>query len=109
MFIAFFVVKISLPVQDGRHFEIPSKFSSNELFAVALYQLSINTLKTSYLPNFVLLTESEQFQHISVYLNQVKERKNITNSEILIFVIYPSTRHLHFDSPNGLAKIRRDP
>ena len=64
------MMKISLPVQDGRHFETPFNFSSHELFAVALYQLFINTLKTRYLQNFVLLREGEQFQQIFAQLKQ---------------------------------------
>ena len=38
------------------------------IFAVALYQIFITTLKTTFPPNFVFLTESEQFQHISAPL-----------------------------------------
>ena len=38
---------------------------------MALYQISINTLKTIFPPNFVLLTESEQFQHISAPLRGI--------------------------------------
>ena len=100
-FRAFCVVKISLPVQDGHPFETPSKFSSHELFAAALYQLSINTLKTSYLPNFMLVTEGEQFPHTSAQLYKFDIHSTAVPSTIsfnieFIFMISSFVLHLSY-------------
>ena len=67
IFIVFYYVKIPLPVKDGGHFNTPSIIQLKFL-AVALYQIFITTFKTTFSPNFVFLTESEQFQHISAPL-----------------------------------------
>ena len=52
---------ISLPVQNGRHFK-KSYFSHlTDFSAMAPYPIFFRALKTIITPNFMLLTESEQF------------------------------------------------
>ena len=52
---------ISLPVQNGRHLK-KSYFSHlTDFSAMAPYPIFFRALKTIIMPNFMLLTESEQF------------------------------------------------
>ena len=59
---------ISLPVQNGRHFK-KSYFSHlTDFLAMAPYPIFFRALKTIIMPNFMLLTESEQLKHLSATL-----------------------------------------
>ena len=59
---------ISLPVQNGRHFKNSYFSHLTDFSAMAPYPIFFRALKTIIMPNFILLTESEQFKHISALL-----------------------------------------
>ena len=59
---------ISLPVQNGRHFKNSYFSHLTDFSAMAPYPIFFRALKTIIMPNFMLLTESEQFKHISALL-----------------------------------------
>ena len=76
---------ISLPVQNGRHFK-KSYFSHlTDFLAMAPYPIFFRALKTIIMPNFMLLTESEQFKHISALL--YTQNNTFVGFEIQIRVI----------------------
>ena len=56
---------ISLPVQNGRHFKNSYFSHLTDFSAMAPYPIFFRALKTIIMPNFMLLTESEQFKHVS--------------------------------------------
>ena len=50
-------------------FKLPFKWPLTVVLAMAPYPIFLSALKTVIMPIFVLLTESEQFKHISALLN----------------------------------------
>ena len=49
-------------------FKLPFKWPLTVVLAMAPYPIFLSALKTVIMPIFVLLTESEQFKHISALL-----------------------------------------
>ena len=52
-------------------FKLPFKWPLTVVLAMAPYPIFLSALKTVIMPIFVLLTESEQFKHISALLKDV--------------------------------------
>ena len=55
------VMELSLPVQNGVHFEIYMTRSPAAYLAMAPYEILFSTKKSIYAPNLVLVTKREQF------------------------------------------------
>ena len=77
---------ISLPVQNGSHNK-KSYFSHlTDSLEMAPYPIFFRALKTIIMPNFMLLTESEQLKHISALLVVVKRYEAFDNRNTAITV-----------------------
>ena len=61
-------MSISLPVQSSRHFKTPIFLHLTDFLVMAPYPIFLKALKTVIMRNLMLLTESEQFKHISALL-----------------------------------------
>ena len=59
---------ISLPVQNGRHFKKSYFTHLTDFYGDGTISYLFRALKTIIMPNFMLLTESEQSKHISALL-----------------------------------------
>ena len=67
-------------------FKLPFKWPLTVVLAMAPYPIFLSALKTVIMPIFVLLTESEQFKHISALLVGIlldKLRKLYMNGTVI--------------------------
>ena len=89
---------ISLLVQNGRHNK-KSYFSHlTDFLAMAPYPVFFRALETIIMPNFMLLTESEQLKHISALLQglsiKVEHDYSPRKHECLNNFFWPKIKHL---------------